>query len=139
MKKGLKGIGIFILALQLQACGEMEIPDPNPGGNTGVDFTININNNPYTALKTAGGSAIVTDKKVIVVKPADNSIPAYVALQSYCPSDASVNLTYNSSNRTFVCSKDNSTYDLTGKGTSTSLKRYSTTFSSNSGDIRVFE
>ncbi len=139
MKRYLQRIGIFIAALQLQACGEMEIPDPNPGGNTGVDFIININSNSYTNLKNTGGSAIVADKKVIVVKPADNSIPAYVALQSYCPSDASVNLTYNSSSKTLVCSKDNSTYDLSGKGTSANLKTYNTTFSSNTGDIRIFE
>lgn len=139
MKRFLKGLGIIVAAVQLQACGEIEIPDPNPGGNTGLDFTININVNPYTDLKNTGRSYIVTDKKVIVVKPADNSIPTYIALQSYCPSDASVNLTYNSSNKTFVCSKDNSTYDLSGKGTSANLKSYNTTFSSNTGDIRIFE
>ena len=136
MNRYLKGLGIFVMALQLQACGEMAIPDPNPGGNTGVDFTININDNPYTNLKTIGGSAIAANEKVIVVNIASGS---YLALQSYCPSDASVNLTFNRSNSTFVCSKDNSTYDLNGKGSSSSLKKYRTTFSNNSGEIRIFE
>jgi hypothetical protein len=136
MKKGLKGIGMFILALQLQACGEMEIPDPNPGGNTGVDFTININDNPYTNLKTVGGTAIAVNQKVLVVNISSGS---YLAVQSFCPSDASVNLTFNRTNSTFVCGKDNTTYDLNGKGSSANLKKYTTTFTNNSGVIRIFE
>ena len=125
------------MALQLQACGEMAIPDPNPGTSSGVDFTININDSPYTALKNLGGSVIVTDKKVIVAKTADGNIPSYVALQSYCPSDVAVNLTYNSSNKTFICSKDNSSYDLNGKGASASLKKYY--YTTNGNSLRIFE
>lgn len=147
MKRYLKGLGIFVMALQLQACGEMEIPDPNLDDFDGVNFIININQNPFTALNKVGEAIVVTGRdkdqkekgKIIVVKPAENLIPLYRALQGTCPNDASVNLTYNSSNRTFVCSKDNSTYDLEGKGSSGSLKRYNTTFSSNSGDIRISE
>lgn len=147
MKRYLKGLGIIITAIQLQACGEMEIPDPNPGGNTGVDFTININNSPFTSLKNVGNAIIVTGRdkdqnekgKIIIVKPAENTIPLYVALQGTCPNDASINLTYNSSNGTFVCSKDNSTYDINGRGSSANLKKYITTFLSNTGEIRIFE
>lgn len=137
MKKIIQGLTVIVIALQLQACGETEIPDPNPGGDTG--FIININQNPYTALQQVGGSAIVTDKKVIAVRLSSST---WAALSSYCPSDASVNLSYNSSSQTFSCSKDNSTYNIEGKatsGSSTNLKKYNTTFSNNNGDLRIFE
>jgi nitrite reductase/ring-hydroxylating ferredoxin subunit len=136
MKKGLKTIGIFILALQLQACGEMEIPDPNPGGNTGIDFSININSNPYTPLKTLGEAVIVTSQKVIVINVASGS---FAALQSYCPNDQATNLNFNKSNATLVCPKDNASFDLNGKGSSGNLKKFRTTFSNNTGEIRIFE
>ncbi len=129
----------FFLVLGLQACGEMEIPDPvAPGSNGGLDVTINVNNQPYTALKNVGGSAIVTQQKVIVATIAAGS---FIALSATCPSDEATFLTYVPGNREFRCSKDNAVYDESGKAKSGSgtLKKYFTTYSNNTGDIRIYE
>lgn len=127
------------MALLFQACGETAIPDPDPKGSPGLDFVININQSPYTALQNVGGSATNTQNKVIIARLASAS---WAALSSTCPNDATSPITYNSGNQTFTCAKDNSVFDATGKvvsGSSKALTKYETTFSVNSGELRIYE
>ncbi|MCD8539992.1 MAG: hypothetical protein LRY55_09650 [Leadbetterella sp.] len=139
MKKYGKLCGIVALTFLFQACGETGIPDPNPGGSPGLDFSININQSPFTPLQNVGGSAIATQQKVIIARlDATN----WAALSSYCPNDPTVSLTYNAADFTFRCSKDNSVFDHQGKvksGSSSNLTRYNTTFTNNTGVLRIFE
>lgn len=139
MKKYGKFYGIMALAFLFQACGETGIPDPDPKPSPGVDFSININQNPYTSLQQSGGFAIATQQKVIIARLDANN---WAALSSYCPNDPAVSLTYNASDFTFRCSKDNSVFDHLGKvksGSSPDLTRYNTTFTNNTGVLRIFE
>lgn len=141
MKRIFYGL-IIVFSFSLQSCGEMEIPDPNPGGFDGVDFKITITQNPYTALQNVGGSAIIKEHKVIVARLTNSNWFAY---QSYCPSDSNVELVFKfgginaPEQSTFTCPKDNAVYDYTGKGSSGNLKPYATTFSVDSGVLRVYE
>ncbi len=130
---------LMVSALALQSCGETALPDPNPQGSNGLDIQININNSPYTALKQVGGSAIISAEKIIVARYQASS---WSAVQSTCPSDASVNLSYNHGDLTYRCSKDNSVYGIDGKaksGSTTNLKVYNKSFSENNGVLRIFE
>jgi cytochrome b6-f complex iron-sulfur subunit len=54
--------GAIMLMNCLQSCSDGgEIPDPNPNTSTGkVDFTININDATYSALKTKGNFVVVS-------------------------------------------------------------------------------
>ena len=138
MKKFFTGV-LILFTIGLNSCGTGEIPDPNPGGFTGLDFTINISQSPYTTLQVAGGSAIVTDKKVIVAR-LDNA--NWAAVQSYCPNDNTTNLTYSASDKTFRCSKDGSVFNFDGSvksGNSEKLKRFNYTFNVNNNNLRIFE
>lgn len=139
MKKYGKFYGMIAFAFLFQACGETGIPDPDPKPSPGLDFTININQSPYTALQQPGGSALVTQQKVIVARlDATN----WAALSGYCPNDPTVALTYNPTDFSFRCSKDNSVFDYQGKvksGSSPNLTRYNTTFTNNTGILRIFE
>ncbi len=139
MKKYGKFYGIMALAFLFQACGEMEIPDPDPKPSPGVDFTININQSPYTPLQNVGGSATNTQHKVIIARLSSAS---WAALSASCPNDAASPITYNSGNQTFRCAKDNTVFDINGKvtsGTSNNLNQYKTTFLVNSGELRIYE
>lgn len=139
MKKYGKLYGIMALAVLFQACGETGIPDPDPKPSPGVDFTININQSPYTALQNTGGSATNTQNKVIIARL---STSTWAALSSTCPNDGVSPITFNSGNQTFRCAADNTVFDVTGKvtsGSSKNLTKYETTFSVNSGELRIYE
>lgn len=139
MKKYSRFYGIVAFAFLFQACGETELPDPNPGGSPGLDFSININQSPYTSLKNVGGSATNTQNKVIIARL---STSTWAALSSTCPNDGVSPITFNSGNQTFNCAKDNTVFDVNGKvtsGNSKALTKYETTFSVNSGELRIYE
>ena len=130
---------LLALALLFQACGETAIPDPDPKGSPGLDFTININQSPFTALQNVGGSATHVQNKVIIARLTSAN---WTALSSTCPNDPTSSITYNSGNQTFVCAKDNTVFDTNGKvvsGNSNALTKYQTTFSVNSGELRIYE
>lgn len=134
MKKIIKGLSLLTFVVLLQSCGETSLPDPNPGGYDGLDFTVNINDNPYRPLQNVGGYAIATSQKVIIARLATST---WTALSSTCPNDASATMQFNSKNNTFSCGS--ATFDANGKGSSGNLKKYNTTFSNNSGILRIFE
>jgi hypothetical protein len=137
MKKAL--FSLLVSALALQGCGETALPDPNPQGSNGLDIEIDINNSTYSALKQVGGSALLNTQKIRVAR---YQTERWSAVQGYCPSDATVALSYNHADLTYRCSKDNSVYGIDGKaksGSSTNLKVYNTSFSANSGILRIFE
>lgn len=139
MKKHTRFYSIIVLAFLLQACGETGIPDPDPKPSPGLDFVININQSPYTPLKNVGGSATNTQNKVIIARLTSST---WAALASTCPNDGVSPISFNSGNQTFICSKDNTVFDATGKvvsGSSNALKKYETTFSVNSGELRIYE
>lgn len=137
MKKAL--FSLLVSTLALQGCGETALPDPNPHGSAGIDIEIDINQSAYSALRQVGGSTLLNTQKIRVAR---YQAEKWSAVQGYCPSDASVALTYNHADLTYRCSKDNSVYAIDGKaksGATTNLKLYSTSFSANSGVLRIFE
>ncbi len=139
MKKYSTFCGILLMSFLFQACGETGIPDPDPKPSPGIDFVININQSPYTALKNVGGSATNTQNKVIIARL---STSTWAALSSTCPNDGASPITFNSGNQTFLCAKDNTVFDVNGKvtsGNSKALTKYETTFSVNSGELRIYE
>ena len=130
---------LIISALALQGCGETALPDPNPQGSSGTDVEIDINNSTYSDLKQVGGTVLLSTQKIRVAR---YQAERWSAVQGYCPSDATVALSYNHSDLSYRCSKDNSVYGVDGKaksGSSTNLKVYNTSFSANSGILRIFE
>lgn len=131
---------IIVFSFSLQSCGEMEIPDPNPGGFDGVDFKINISQNPYTVLQNPGYAALVEEHNVIIARVTDVD---WFAVQSKCPKDNEVlkfNMDFNNpANFNFTCAKDGSKYVYDGKGSVSGLKNYNTTFSVTGNTVRVFE
>jgi hypothetical protein len=137
MKKAL--FSLLVSALALQGCGETALPDPNPQGSNGLDIEIDLKLSANSALRTVGRSLLVNTHKVLVARYSAND---FSAVQSYCPSDQSTNLTYNHADLTYRCSKDNSVYDINGRaksGSSTNLKLYYDNYRANEDIIRIFE
>lgn len=134
------GFGAIVLMNCLQSCGETEIPDPNPGGNSGkVDFSVDISATANKALQTKGGFLVVSDQKVIIARTlADN----WIAVSSVCTHE-STTVKYISGSSIFQCPNHGSEFKENGavsKGPAASaLKKYNVTFTANTNTLRVFE
>jgi cytochrome b6-f complex iron-sulfur subunit len=134
------GFGAIMLMNCLQGCGETEIPDPNPGSNTGkVDFTIDISTSTYSKLQTKGGYVVVANQKVIIARTQADS---WIAVSSACTHEGTT-IDYRSSSNDFICNNHKSEFTATGavqKGPAASaLKKYNVTFTANTNTLRVFE
>ena len=136
MKKAL----IPLLALFLLSCEEGTLPDPSPGNPDALNLSLDLDQSEYSKLRTIGQSHLLVKEKIIVARIEGNN---FKAVSGYCPSDGITHITYNSSNKTFSCSKDNITYDLDGKAKSggnhlTAYKAWFVVNNSN-GIVRIAE
>lgn len=143
MKKYGKFYGMIAFAFLFQACGETGIPDPDPKPSPGLDFIININESPYTALKNVAGSAIDTKNKVIIARLSSST---WAAVSSTCPNNSGTSVRFDGGPYYFICTDPITSvitsFDLQGKAldqNSKNLTSYKTTFSVNSGELRIYE
>jgi cytochrome b6-f complex iron-sulfur subunit len=147
-KVGLSAASILIFGC-MQSCSKSDGPAPakptgttNPNPASKVDFTINITNNPYTSLNTAGGFYV--DKTTNIIIARTNTNPnEFLAVSSLC-THQQVTLDYQASNNRFVCpsppghgSLFSSTGAVVNGPAASALKQYKTTLTGNS--LRVYE
>jgi len=145
-KVGLSAASILVFGC-MQSCSKSDSPAPaNPTGTTNpnpankVDFTINITNNPYTSLNTAGGFYVDKTTNIIIARtPTDD----FLAVSSLC-THQQVTLEYQPSNNRFVCPNPpghGSLFSSTGavvNGPAASvLKQYKAILTGNS--LRVYD
>jgi cytochrome b6-f complex iron-sulfur subunit len=134
------GFGAIMLMNCIQACSSAEIPDPVGPINTGkIDFTVDINAAANSSLKTKGGFLVIKDKNVIVARTNDDN---WIAVSSKCTHELTV-IDYRAASNDFKCPNHGAEFKSTGavqKGPAMSaLTKYSTTFTANSGIVRIFE
>ena len=145
---GLSAASILIFGC-MQGCSKSDSPAPKPPTGTtnpppvkAIDFTINITNNPYTSLNTAGGFYV--DKTTNIIIARTNTNPnEFLAVSSLC-THQQVTLEYQASNNRFVCpsppghgSLFSSTGAVVNGPAASALKQYKTTLTGNS--LRVYE
>ena len=140
---GLSAASILIFGC-MQGCSKSDSPAPKPPTGTtnpppvkAIDFTINITNNPYTSLNTAGGFYVDKTNNIIIARTLTDE---FLAVSSLC-THQQVLLDFQASNNRFYCSGHGSTYSTTGAvlngPAATSLKQYKTTLAGN--NLRIFE
>jgi cytochrome b6-f complex iron-sulfur subunit len=133
------GFGAIVLMNCIQSCADDSIPDPVAPTPTGkLDFTVNINDTANAALKSKGGFLVNKANNVIIARTNDDT---WIAVDSRC-THQQVEVKYEATANNFVCPLHGSTFSSTGavvKSPATSpLTKYNTTFSANTGVLRVF-
>ena len=93
---GTLGIGVAAVAIGscLDSCKKTDIAPAN------IDFTIDLKDSAYAALKTAGGTYIY-NKQVIVARTTSNTVP-YLAVSITCP-HAGTFVGYDQKDNVFIC------------------------------------
>jgi cytochrome b6-f complex iron-sulfur subunit len=134
------GFGAIMLMNCIQACSTAEIPDPVGPINTGkLDFTVDINAAANSVLKSKGSFLVIKDKNVILARTNDDN---WIAVSSKCTHELTV-INYQPATNDFRCPNHGAEFKSTGavqKGpATTALTKYSTTFTANSGIVRIFE
>lgn len=81
---------------------------PSTSGPTGVDFTLDLTANAYSALNTNGG--YVAYKSVIVARTLNGD---YIAVQQTCTHE-NYPLAYQASNHRFYCNNHGATFSEAG-------------------------
>ena len=129
------GFGAVLLAHCMSGCGESEAAVVAPNA-TKVDFTININDAAFSALRNKGG--FTYNQGVIIARTLDDS---FLAVSEACPHQGT-RVTFVSGDSSFFCPNHGSTFNSSGVVTkspaATSLTRYNHTFSNNTGELRIF-
>ena len=147
---GLSAASILIFGC-MQGCSKSDSPAPTtpPSNNNNptnkIDFTINITNNPYTRLSTAGGFYVDRTTNIIIARMLNPSNPnePFIAVSSLC-THQQVTLEYQASNNRFVCpsppghgSLFSSTGTVVNGPAASVLKPYKTILSGN--NLRIYE
>jgi cytochrome b6-f complex iron-sulfur subunit len=127
-------IGAIVLQQCLSGCGT-GAADPQPDDST-KDFSININNTNFTALRNAGG--FVRSNGIIIARTNQGG---FIAVSQTCTHEGTA-VNYVSANNTFLCPNHGSVFTSEGEvqtGPATKpLTRYKTSFDASTGDVRVF-
>ena len=142
---GLSAASILIFGC-MQSCSKSDSAAPTtpPTNNNKptnkVDFTINITNNPYTKLSTAGGFYVDRTNNIIIARTLTND---FIAVSSLC-THQQVTLEFQASNNRFVCpsppghgSLFSSTGAVVNGPAGAQLKTYKTALTGNS--LRIYE
>lgn len=129
-------VGAIVLQQCLSGCSTGTKTDPTPVDETPTgDFTINVNDPNYTALRTAGG--YIRYKGIIIAHTMQG---AYIAVSQACTHEGTA-VNYVSSNSTFLCPNHGSVFTERGAvqtGPATKpLTVYKTTFDASTGGIAV--
>lgn len=121
------GAAFALTASCLGSCKKAEV--------TAVDFTIDLTDAAYAALKNNGGY-IIKDK-VVVAKTTSGT---YAAATQVCSHEGEARVYYDKSNNQWMCSAHGATFNLSGGGTNSNgskgLTIYKTSLSGNS--LRVY-
>ena len=130
-------VGVSIGAIVLQQC----LSGCNSGGgdpqpdDTVKDFSVNVNNANFTALRNAGG--FVRSNGIIIARTNQGG---FIAVSLACTHVGTL-VNFVSSNSTFLCPNHGSVFSGEGEvqtGPATKpLIRYKTTFDASTGDVRV--
>lgn len=132
----LKTLGTGTLAVcsvcGLISCSDDDNPTPIVGGD--LDFTINIEESPYTNLKIVGGSTY--KDKIIIARTGNDT---FVALSKVC-THAGQTVVYDHPNSRFVCNAHNSIFETSGTVVSGPANRALTKFKTefNAPNLRIF-
>ena len=142
---GLSAASILIFGC-MQSCSKSDSAPSQPTGSNNnnpinkIDFTINITNNPYTSLNTAGGFYVERTNNIIIARTLTND---FIAVSSLC-THQQVTLEYQASNNRFVCpsppghgSLFSSTGTVVNGPAASVLKPYKTILSGN--NLRIYE
>ena len=139
---GLCAASILIFGC-MQSCSKSDSAAPTtpPTNNNKptnkVDFTINITNNPYTKLNTAGGFYVDRTNNIIIARTLTND---FIAVSSLC-THQQVTIDFQANNNRFFCSGHNSAFSTTGVvlggPAPAPLKTYKTALTGNS--LRIYE
>lgn len=126
-KEFLKSIGFGAAAAMAVSSLELLNSCMNQNGiapSGKVDFTIDINNAPYTALKSNGGYIV---KDGVVIARTDNG--SFAAVTVVCSHQGNPYIYFDPSTNEFACPVHGARYSTTGKGLnsfgSNGLKTYS--------------
>ena len=123
---GLGGTAIFAAAC-MQSCSKTD-------NLSNVDFTLDLTNSAYAALKSAGGYIIT--QGVIVALTTSNT---YLAVSAACPHEG-VNVQFQAGQNQFYCAAHSSYFSSTGSRISgpaqRGLTQFKTTLTGNS--LRVY-
>jgi cytochrome b6-f complex iron-sulfur subunit len=141
---GLSAASILIFGC-MQSCSKSDSAAPttpptnnnNPPTTNKIDFTINITNNPYTSLNTAGGFYVERTNNIIIARTLTND---FIAVSSLC-THQQVTIDFQANNNRFFCSGHNSAFSTTGVvlggPAPAPLKAYKTALTGNS--LRIYE
>jgi cytochrome b6-f complex iron-sulfur subunit len=99
---------LFIVPAIMTACQEDE-PDPDNGNSdpSGDTLTIDLNDNNFSSLTTAGGSQVIDN--IIVINTGDG----FIALSSVCTHQG-CQVSYNHGNGNLPCPCHGSIFSTTG-------------------------
>jgi cytochrome b6-f complex iron-sulfur subunit len=141
-KVGLSAASILIFGC-MQSCSKSDSPATTqpPSNNNNptnkIDFTINITNNPYTNLNTAGGFYVDRTNNIIIARTLTND---FIAVSSVC-THQQVTIDFQASNNRFYCSAHGSAFYTTGAvlngPASSALKQYKAVLTGSS--LRISE
>ncbi len=131
-------VGVSIGAIVLQQClsgCNTGANDPQPA-NTPTDFTVNVNNTNFAALRNAGG--FVRTNGIIIARTQQGG---FIAVSQACTHEGTP-VNFVSANDTFLCPNHGSVFSSEGEvktGPATKpLTRYKTSYDASTGEIRVF-
>ncbi|HBE41656.1 MAG TPA: hypothetical protein DDW27_10720 [Bacteroidales bacterium] len=121
-----------VLPSAITGCSEKDDNDDgNGGGKPSEKLTLDLTNQTYAALNSAGGFVIIAAKEIIVVNTGNN---VFIALSSKCTHDG-CSVTYNAANKNFPCPCHQSLFASTGAvingPAATALKSYTITKAGN--------
>ncbi len=126
-------IGAIVLQQCLSGCGTGG-SDPEPD-NTPKDFSININNANFTALRNAGG--FVRSNGIIIARTNQGG---FIAVSQACTHEGTP-VNFVSSNSTFLCPNHGSVFSSEGEvqtGPATKpLILYKTNYDASTGDVSI--
>jgi cytochrome b6-f complex iron-sulfur subunit len=137
---GLSAASILIFGC-MQGCSKSDSAAEQPAGsnnntNKAIDFTINIANNPYTSLNTAGGFYVDKTNNIIIARTLAND---FIAVSSLC-THQQVTLDFQPNNNRFYCSAHGSAFFTSGAvlngPANVALAQYKTTLTGS--NLRVY-
>ncbi|MCU0450052.1 MAG: Rieske (2Fe-2S) protein [Bernardetiaceae bacterium] len=111
---GLTGSALFAVTCLggLQACGNSSEEDPQPTPNANqviLDLTQAANAN----LRNVGGSVILTDRRIVVARVAQDRV---VAVTQVCSHQQNPNVSFNANANEFQCSVHGARFNTQGQG-----------------------
>ncbi len=144
-KVGLSAASVLIFGC-MQGCSKSDSPATTqpPSNNNNpptskIDFTINITNNPYTDLNTAGGFYVDRTTNIIIARTLTND---FIAVSSLC-THQQVTIDFQPNSNRFFCSGHNSAFSTTGavldaqQPAKVALKQYKAILTGSS--LRIFD